>query len=265
VSGQNKDISMVIRNNFIKGKWTSAGGTGRTGINIEASVTSSIPDTYYGGITIEGNIIEGMYNGIIDGGGIGTIVSNNQVRKCTRGIVSGNNGVEHGAMGRSMIITNNVVRDCFSYESYVGVGIQITASNANENTESRSIVANNIVVGTVGGYGIQINGTSTLPVRGCVVRDNIVNRNGLSGIRLSGTLFGIDVAGNMCLENGQSLTTGNRAAVSVGTNTQWTGGRIQNNTYGDYQTSPTQTANTSISGSAVLTNVRINGNTGDAN
>ena len=253
-----RGLSMILRNNFIRGNWTVANGvngTGRAGINIEASGTTTAPTTYQNGILIEGNIIEGFFNGIVDSGGQGTVVRGNIVRKCTNGIKAGTNGVSTGGLPRDMQIVGNDVSDCITISTAKAVGILVTSTSAATDTRGRVKVAHNKVRGSAG-YGIQVNGATSYPVENADVFDNDVSESGLSGIRISGTTIkGLTVVQNRCISNGKLGTGGNTAPISVGASTVWADGRLEGNTYLDYAGVPTQDAAASISSSATLTGV----------
>ncbi len=253
-----RGLSMILRNNFIRGNWTVANGvngTGRAGINIEASSATTAPTTYQNGILIEGNIIEGFFNGIVDSGGQGTVVRGNIVRKCTNGIKAGTNGVSTGGLPRDMQIIGNDVSDSITISTANAVGIVVTSTSAAVDTRGRVKVAHNKVRGSAG-YGIQINGATSYPVENVDVFDNDVSESGLSGIRISGTtLKGLTVVQNRCISNGKLGTGGNTAPISVGASSVWTDGQLSGNTYLDYAGSPTQDASASISTSASLPGV----------
>lgn len=253
--GSTGDLSMIIRNNFIKGRWTAAGGTGRSGINIEAASGIAAPPTYYGGVIIEGNIIEGFYNGIVDSGAIGTIVRGNLVRRCTHGIKAGTNGISVGRLPRDMSIVGNRVADCFAANGNYSIGIAATTASATADSQGRILIADNIVTGCVGGYGMHILGSATYPLRNTTIRNNHVFDSDLSGIRIFGNLFSLVVAGNQISASGRSNTAGNKAPIKIESTVVWQDGRLDGNTYTDYQTVPTQDASHSIHASAVLTNV----------
>lgn len=253
-----RGLSMIIRNNFIRGNWTVANGvngTGRAGINIEASTATTAPTTYQNGILIEGNIIEGFYNGIVDSGAQGTVVRGNIVRKCTNGIKAGTNGVSTGGLPRDMHIVNNDVSDCITISTATAVGILVTSTSAAVDNRGRVKVAHNKVRGSAG-YGIQINGATSYPVENVDVFDNDVSESGLSGIRISGTTIkGLTVVQNRCISNGKLGTGGNTAPISVGASSVWADGRLEGNVYLDYAGVPTQDAAPSISSSATMTGV----------
>ena len=253
-----RGLSMIVRNNFIRGNWTVANGvngTGRAGINIEASSNTTAPTTYQNGITIEGNVIEGFFNGIVDSGGQGTVVRGNIVRKCTNGIKAGTNGVSTGGLPRDMQIVGNDVSDCITISTAKAVGILVTSTSAAVDNRGRVKVAHNKIRGSAG-YGIQINGATSYPVENVDVFDNDVSESGLSGIRISGTTIkGLTVDNNRLISNGKLGTGGNTAPISVGANAVWADGSMRGNVYLDYAGVPTQDASASISSSATMTGV----------
>jgi len=253
-----RGLSMVVRNNFIRGNWTTANGingTGRAGINIEASADTTIPTTYQGGVILEGNTIEGFFSGIVDSGGLGTIARGNVIRKCTNGIKAGTNGAGTGAVARDMLITENDISDSITISTALGVGVLVTTTSAVLDTRGRVKVIGNKIRGCAA-YGIQINGATGFPLENVDVVHNDVSESGLSGIRISGTtLKGLTVDYNRLISNGKLGTGGNTAPISVAASCVWTDGSLRGNTYLDYATVPTQDATASISTSATMTGV----------
>ena len=256
--GSISDVSMNIRNNYIKGKWTSSGGTGRNGINIEAASGIADPPTYYGGVLIEGNFVEGFFNGIVDSGAIGTIVRGNTVRRCTHGIKAGTNGVSVGRIARDMAIVGNRVADLFTVSpANNSIGIAATTTSATKDSAGRILIADNIVTGVAGGYGVQLLGQPSYPLRNVTVRNNHIMDSDLSGIRVYGNVYGLVIAGNQISGNGRTGGGSNNYPIKVESTVVWTDGRLDSNTYTDYQSVPTQAATHNVHGSAVLTNVTI--------
>lgn len=258
--GEYRDTSMVIRNNFIKGKFTSSGGPGRSGINIEASTATLAPGTMYGGLVIVDNFIEGFYNGIVDSGAIGTIIRGNTVRNCTHAIKAGSNGITTGHVGRDTIISGNYISDLFAVGAFYSVGISVTTQNATKDTEGRCLVEGNVITSCIGGYGIQIYGEiggTTYVLDQALVANNTIRDCSLSGIRVLGNVKGLVIEGNHISSNGRALTAGNRAPILLHSSVVWTDGRLVGNLYTDYQGSPTQDVNHSFDAAATVTNVII--------
>lgn len=254
------DLGMIVKNNFIKGKWTASGGTGRSGINIEAASAIVSPPTYYGGIIIEGNIIEGYYNGIVDSGGLGTMIIGNKVRRCSHGIKSGTNGISAvGRVARDSIICNNHIYDAVSLNStYYAIGIAVTTVSTTTDTSGRTMVHNNFIQDINGGYGMQLFGTSaSYPLRNVSVMGNQIFDCDWSGIRVYGNMYGTIIAHNNISGNGQANISSNKAPIKIESTVVWEDGRLDSNTYTDYQAVPTQDATYSQHASAVLTNVTV--------
>jgi len=258
--GELRDTSMTIRGNYIKGKFTSSGGTGRSGINIEASTATLAPGTMYGGLLIEGNFIEGFYNGIVDSGAIGTIIRGNTVRNCVHAIKAGSNGITTGHVGRDTIISGNYISDLFAVGAFYSVGISVTTQNATKDTRGRCLVEGNVIAACIGGYGMQIYGEiggTTYRLDQVLVANNTIRDCSLSGIRVLGNVRGLVIEGNHISSNGRSLTAGNRAPILLHSSVVWTDGRLVGNVYTDYEGAPSQDANHSFDAAATVTNVVI--------
>lgn len=252
------DVQFIIRNNFISGKWTALGGTGRSGINIEAAAGTVNPPSYYGGFIVEGNIVEGMYNGVVVSGGIGTIVSNNLIRRVTHGIKAGTNGISNGRAGRDMVIIGNRISKLFSPDASLGLAsaysIGIYVNTLNQNSFARTLITGNSINECANGYGIQVYGASTsYPAQNITITNNHVMDNGLSGIRLIGTLKALIIMGNQIGGNGKALVSSDRAGVKINASATWTDGIFKDNLYTDYDAS--YQVNEDISVTATLTNV----------
>ncbi|MCS5487361.1 right-handed parallel beta-helix repeat-containing protein [Curtobacterium flaccumfaciens pv. beticola] len=263
VGGAGGDLSITIRDNFIKGLWTKDGGTGRSGINLEMSGVPTDVGNAGGGVKVVNNTIEGYFNGIVDSGGAGNIVSGNTVRRCQIGIKAGTNGVSTGIVGRDMIITGNTVEDCVAGGGYASVGIMVASSGSMASSEGRTHIADNIVRAGAG-VGIRVNGSSGT-VQHVSVKHNDVRDNDGFGIQVSGVLNDVAVVGNSVSSNARAQTAAvNKVGIKVDDATVWTDGRLADNDLTDYQTTPTQVTPYSL-GAATLTNVRVVGNTGDPN
>lgn len=261
------DLSMNIRDNYIKGLWTTTGGTGRSGINIEAAAATTIPTTYQGGIHVTNNFIEGVFNGIVDSGGVGTEMIGNTIRRCNTGIRAGTNGHPNGSAGRDNLIMGNTIENSITSvvggTTYTAIGITATSSAANKDTRGRTSILGNTVRGSAG-YGIRIvggTGGTPLPLEHVRVGFNKVHDSGLYGISVAGTVVNeLYITNNTVTGSGQSGASGNALIVASGTVV--TGGRIENNDFSDLAASPTQSNSVTTTG-ATLTNVRVTGNTGD--
>ena len=250
------DLSIIIRNNFISGLWTASGGTGRSGINIEAASNIADPPTYYGGLLVEGNFVEGYFNGIVDSGAVGTIIKGNTVRRCTHGIKAGTNNVSVGRISRDTIIVGNRVADLFTVSPATNsIGIAATTTSATKDSQGRIKISQNVVTGVVGGYGIQLLGSVTYPLRNVSVVDNLVAESDLSGIRVNGYVYALVISLNQLVSNGKALTAGNRGGVRIDTGTIWQDGQISGNIFTDYQGSPTQDTDIVFNGTVTMTSV----------
>jgi hypothetical protein len=258
------DVSMHVHHNIIRGKVKSDGtGTGRSGINIEASSGTPIPPVFGGrGILIEHNIVENFYNGIIDGASTGAIITNNIVRRTCHGITSGSNGVTYGRMSRDALITSNDVSEGFAWGGNYSYGIGVnsaagtTAQSQNVNAEGRQKVRGNNVTGIAGGYGLMaLSISAAYPVASAEFSGNKVAECGLSGMRIYGNVPGLSVQGNTFISNGQDGVGGNKAPIKIENTAIWTGGQLSGNTYIDLQGVPTQDATHSINAASVMTGV----------
>jgi hypothetical protein len=267
--------SYRIHHNYIVGTLaagmdtTSAGGVGRSGINLEAASGIPAHPTYiHDSFIIESNIISGFYNGIVDGCGVGSQIVNNKVSNCVHGIKVGSNGIAFGRMGRDAIISGNDVRDGFIWNTtYIPYGIvawgrlaSTTDDNAaNLESGGRTRIINNVVTNIAGGYGIGLvawGGGSPVngPISSVSVENNLVTDCGLSGIRLVALLSNIAIRNNVLISNGRDSVAGNKAPIVCDTGTTWDRGWLAGNSYWDPESSPTQDATPTFN-NAVLTGV----------
>lgn len=258
-------VSMHVHHNHIRSNLTATSGTGRSGINIEASAGTPNPPAFGGqGIIVESNIIEGFYNGIVDSGAQASKIVNNNIRKCCHGIKSGSNGIPYGRMSRDTIISGNDIRDGFAFGGNYAVGIFVTvAPGTSADAQSgiaqqygRVRVVNNFVDRTTGGYGIVLLSFATglRPTLGVVVDNNTVSNSDLSGIRVLGVHINLQLTNNMLISNGRANTPNNKAPIIFETDAAWTNGWFHGNSYLDPESSPTQDASPTLN-NVVLTNV----------
>lgn len=289
VNNVSDNVSIVIRDNFLFGNWTSKNGTGRCGVNIEG-VWENGTDVMEGSHIVTGNVVEGFFSGIRDSGSLSTRIIGNDVRKCQVGILLGSHsGALTARVPLSTIVMGNVVREGVKYNlitdaAVASTGIEVSSwrTVSDASADGRVLISGNQVFG-IPGHGVYVNGNPYV-LKGVKVADNIIRdntgtgvtvsgqvdqsavtgnyieRNGSYGIRLGGTLKNVTVAENEVYGN---CLTGGTYGISVAGSTTWTGGKIVGNQLADLATTPTQTNTINIEVGAALTNVRRFGNTDD--
>lgn len=265
------NVSMHVHHNHIRSTLaagmttTTAGATGRSGINIEATGETPNPPAFGGnGLILESNTIQGFYNGIVDSAALGTKIVTNNIRQCVHGIKCGSNGITTGRVARDTLVMGNDVRDGFAFNGQYSVGISVNAAPGSAaalqsgiaQAYGRTRVVNNTIDNIAGGYGIALLASTdtAYPLLGLVVDNNTVSNCGLSGIRMFGRFINLQLTNNTLISNGRESVAGNKAPIRMDTGVTWTNGWFYGNSYLDPESVPTQDAAPAVN-NAVLTNV----------
>ncbi|WP_336632848.1 MULTISPECIES: hypothetical protein [unclassified Microbacterium] len=256
--GRGGAVSIIIRNNFIQGNWTAAGGAGHACILIEAASNTPAPGTWPAAVIIEGNILQGGFTGITDSGGSDTKILGNDISACAIGIYLGNNAVPKGMVARDAIIANNTVRDGVTAAGYACVGLLITTVTGAIASEGRTLVTGNIFR-TGDGVGVLLDATVS-PLFHMHLMGNAIRDNDGRGLVIMGVFYDLMVVHQQISGNGRGGAQ--TEAIFVAPGSTWTDGSLIGNSLTDYAATPTQT-NSYVTAGATLTGVTISGNTGD--
>ncbi|WP_336633626.1 MULTISPECIES: hypothetical protein [unclassified Microbacterium] len=256
--GRGGAVSIIIRNNFIQGNWTAAGGAGHACILIEAASNTPAPGTWPAAVIIEGNILQGGFTGITDSGGSDTKIIGNDISACAVGIYLGNNAVPKGMVARDAIIANNTVRDGVAAPGFACVGLLITTVTGAIASEGRTLVTGNIFR-TGDGVGVLLDATVS-PLFHMHLMGNAIRDHDGRGLVIVGVFYDLMVVHQQISGNGRGGAE--TEAIFVAPGSTWTDGSLIGNSLTDYAASPTQT-NTYVTTGATLTGVTISGNTGD--
>ena len=173
----------LIIGNTILGVGSSAAALpkGNNGIFLEAQGISTDPALPAVGFRIADNYVSGMWAGIRDAGALGTIVANNTVVKCVKGIALDFTAVRGSYPGQDALVIGNVVSDCYADTDNLREGCAVSITGDKDHGSSvRARIVENVFLRS-GGRAVYVE-VGYNPIERLVIARNKIRGAVRSGI-----------------------------------------------------------------------------------